>query len=305
MNTMDLIGKTFINQIQKNINSIHQLVNVTNNNVFRIETESQSYIFKIYSNRSWPEDGKVPFIYGKLTENDIPHARLFVFSREDINFPNGYLIEECLPGSTADRLTLSNQETVLLFKKLAVLVSRVHKIELINYGYIGGGEPALWTTFSDCMHDILKDNATSLTVNGFISAEELRQVNKAICTRLKDYDVFPPVLCHGDLSAKNILINLNQIALIDWDDAQSLCWMADIARLTFWMKMNYDEREVAIYRKAFLDCYETTHDKNAFYEIEETLHVWYGLDSLTFFNKGFMCEKIKSLLQDSRNNARI
>lgn len=100
-------------------------------------------------------------------------------------------------------------------------------------------------------------------------------------------------------------MNTNQITLIDWDDAQSLCWMADIARLTFWMKINYEEKEATIYRKAFLDCYETTYDKNAFYEMEDVLHVWYGLDYLTFFIKGTVCEKVKILLQNSRKRCRV
>ena len=269
-----------------------------------IEAESQSYIFKIYS-CGRPESGKISFVYRKLSENNILHPRFFTFSREDENFPNGYSIEECLPGTTADRLTLSEQEKVSLFEKLAVFVSRIHKIELVNYGYIGAGKPAIWTTFSECMHDILKDNAAGLIANGFINAEELRNVNKEICARLKRCDVFPSVLCHGDLSAKNILIHSNQMILIDWDDSQSLCWMADIARLTFWMKMIYSDREAAVYRKAFLDRYETSYDKNAFYEIEDTLHVWYGLDYLTFFKNGAVCEKVKSLLRDSRNKCGI
>jgi len=113
-----------------------------------IEAESQSYIFKIYS-CGRPESGKISFVYRKLSENNILQPRFFTFSREDENFPNGYSIEECLPGTTADRLTLSEQEKVSLFEKLAVFVSRIHKIELINYGYIGAGNPAIWTTFSE------------------------------------------------------------------------------------------------------------------------------------------------------------
>ncbi|HCC51748.1 MAG TPA: hypothetical protein DEQ30_06540, partial [Porphyromonadaceae bacterium] len=217
----------------------------------------------------------------------------------------GYSIEEFLPGTTADRLTLSESQTVLLFEKLAVLVSRVHQIEMINYGYIGGGEPAIWETFSECMYDILNDNAESLVGNGFIEAKDLRIVNNAICERLKCCDILPSVLCHGDLSTKNIMVNSDEIMLIDWDDAHSLCWMADLARLTFWMKINYSERLAAVYRKAFLDRYTTAHNKDAFYELENVLHVWYALDYLTFFTQGEICEKVKTLLYSSRNKCGI
>ena len=29
----------------------------------------------------------------------------------------------------------------------------------------------------------------------------------------------------------------------DWDDAIALNWMADVSRLTFWMKQNYSRQE--------------------------------------------------------------
>jgi len=302
---LSLIQKTFENQIQKSISSIHKMENVPNNHVFKIEAESESYIFKIYSKRNWPEDGKVPFIYRKLDEFHISHAQLFVFDREDENFPNGYLIEQCLPGTTADRLALSKDDTVLLFEKLAALVSRVHQISMINYGYTGGGAPAGWTTFSEFLYDVLTDNSDSLIANGFMETEELQNVNKAIHEKLKHYDVFPSVLCHGDLSEKNILVDTNEITLIDWDDAQSLPWVADITRLTFWMEIHYNEQMAATCKKAFLDCYETVYDKKIYYEMEDALHVWYGLDNLTFFTEGAVCDKVKKLLQDSRNKCGI
>lgn len=106
MNTLDLIKKTFNSQIQQNINTIQHFENVPNNSVFKIETDSQSYIFKIYSSPGWPENGKVPFVYQKLSEYNIPHAQLFVFNRENNNFPNGYLIEECLTGTFRQRIYL-------------------------------------------------------------------------------------------------------------------------------------------------------------------------------------------------------
>lgn len=305
MDNIDLIKRTFENQMRKSVDSIHQFENVPNNKVFKVEADCQSYIFKVYTNRNWPEDGKIPFVYQKLTELNIPHAKLFVFNREDENFPNGYLIEECLKGTTADRLTLSEKEIVSLFEKLAALISQVHTIELTNYGYTGGGEPAIWTTFSECMYDILSSNSSGLIANGFIGNEEFKKVSTAIYERLKYCDIFPSVLCHGDLSAKNILVNSNEITLIDWDDVQSLCWLADIARLTLWMKINYDQRTADACRKAFLDAYETKYYKNVFYEMEDTLHVWYGFDYLTFFTEGTVCEKVKTLLQDSRNRSII
>lgn len=308
MDTIGLITKIFEKSIGKEVYSIQNYNNVLNNQVFKIETKSQPYIFKIYANHGWPEDGKLPFITRKLDEYKIPHAKLFVFNRNNDNFPNGYLIEECLPGVTADRLTLSSDENLRLYEKLAVLVSRVHQIKLKNYGYTGSGT-ADWTTFSEYIYDMFDDCTSTLREQNVIDALKLNTIREKLRDELKDCDRYPSVICHGDLSTKNIIVHSDKITLIDWDDVQSLCWMADIARLTFWMKLNYDNKSADAYRKAFLDCYETDYDKCAFDELEDALHVWYGLDYLNFSvgtpNYQYQYETVKMLLQKSLTNCGI
>ncbi|MCL2079412.1 MAG: aminoglycoside phosphotransferase family protein [Oscillospiraceae bacterium] len=294
-----LIQKTFEEQVGSKIRAIHQFENVQNNSVYKIETDTKPYIFKVYTKRDWPEDGKLPFINQKLNDYKIPHAKMLIFNRDDNSFSNGFLIEECLPGTTADSLCLSKHETMSLFEKLGNLISKIHGIELSGYGYIGNGNPAIWNTFSEFMYDVFNDNSPVIIENGFANESELRKINKTICNKIKCCDIFPPTLCHGDLSLKNVIVHSDKITLIDWDDAQSLCWVADIARLTFWMRLEYGEETAALYKTAFLTQYETMYDRNIFYEVEDILHVWYGFDYLTFFNKGEKCERIKALLHES------
>ena len=293
MDDLNLIIKTFETQTKQQARSIHKYENVLNNRVYRVQTDSRPYIFKVYTNINWPEDGKLPFVSRKLDEINVPHAKIVVFSRDDDHFPNGYLIEECLPGTTADKLALSTGEISEIYRKLAAIMSRVHRIKLIKYGYTGDGSPAIWSTFSECMYDILHDE----TSRDLIDDDELEAIGREIRQRLEVCDKFPSVLCHGDLSAKNILVNANEITLIDWDDAQSLCWMADIARLTLWMKLEYDDAET--YRYAFLENYQTEYGKDIFYELEETLHVWFGLGYLSYFHGRSQerYEKMKAIMR--------
>ncbi|MDR0818353.1 MAG: aminoglycoside phosphotransferase family protein [Oscillospiraceae bacterium] len=302
---IDIIKKTFEAKTHKYVQAIHELENVPNNRVYRIETESCPYIFKIYSSLDWPENGKLAFVAAKLREFDIPVARILVFCRDNDNFPNGYLIEECLPGITADRLTLSAPETLSLFGQLGELMSRVHTIKLTNFGYFGGSGIADWSVFSEFIYNTLSDCTERLIGGGILNPENLEIIRNAVREKLRICDKFPSALCHGDLSTKNALVDSRNITLIDWDDALALCWTADIARMTLWLKLNYDVGTSAAYRKAFLDHYETDCDKNIFDVVEDALHVFYGLDLLNYYAGTPMAEKVRPLVQNALRKCEI
>lgn len=293
---IDIITKVFERNMKQSVRSVHRFENVTNNSVYRIDTELQSYIFKIYKSE-WPEDGKLLFVDKKLTEHNIPHAKIFVYNRENAEFTNGYLIEECLPGTTADMLALSKNQTTQLFKKLGALVSQIHQIKLTRYGYIGGGI-AEWSEFSEFMYNSFDENTNNLLSQNLAKHSEIEAIWGKIHQRLKVCDKYPPVLCHTDLSTKNVLIHEDSITLIDWDDAYSLCWVADIAHLTLWMKQEYGSN-AEVYRTAFLDNYKTEYDKNVFYETEDFLHVRYGLENLNYFIGTPQYDSSKSILKES------
>ncbi len=74
-----------------------------------------------------------------------------------------------------------------------------------------------------------------------------------------------------------------ELSLIDWDDAMAYNWVADIARMTYWMKFHYDEYEYALSRNAFLERYATDNSVRDFDSLETTFHAWIGLDHLDYF----------------------
>lgn len=51
MDNLNLIAKTFEDSIGKEVYFIHKYDNVPNNQVYKIETDSQPFIFKIYARR--------------------------------------------------------------------------------------------------------------------------------------------------------------------------------------------------------------------------------------------------------------
>ena len=297
MYDINTIKSVFEKDMNKNARAVHKFENVENNSVYKIETDSHPYIFKIYNNSDWPEDGKLLLVDRLLTEHGIPHAKIFVYNREKNIFPAGYLIEECLPGVTADRIKLSKNELISIFEKLGALVSQLHKIKMAGYGYTGTGV-ALWSTFSEFMYDSMGDNKANLLAHNITDEEELERIGREFWDRLKVCDKYPPVLCHTDLSTKNILLHNGNIALIDWDDVYSLPWLHDIAELTFWLKREYGN-EAEIYRNAFFNHYEPEHNLSDFYETEPVLHARIGLGGLNHFIGKPQEQKIKNIIKES------
>lgn len=282
------------------IKNIIKVENVTNNTVYSFEAAERQYIVKLYKSRYWPEDGKIPFVYRSLSENKIQCPELIAFNRSDNRFPDGYLIESKIQGITADRLALDTEQEAALYAELAELVSAVHSIPVKNFGYIGSGE-ADYDSMLSFFEDEFDERTAELAEANIFSKAEMHQMRMLLLDMLSRYNDLPPVLCHGDLSKKNIIVrDSGGIALIDWDDAMSYSWMADISRLTFWMKMNYSEQRYGLFRNAFLENYRTEYRLSEFYGFEKAFHIYCALDSLSYFismGDNPMAENVKGFIK--------
>ncbi|MBQ8555528.1 MAG: aminoglycoside phosphotransferase family protein [Clostridia bacterium] len=260
-----------------------RLEGVTNNGVYAFSVGGEGYIFKAYRSPDWPEDGKLPFVNRVLRERRIPCAELIAFRRYDDALGCGWLIERQVPGLAADRAAMDERETVQFYGELGRLVSRVHQIELQRYGYIGSGVPS-HARQVDFYADEWEDRFGVLVREGVFTQASLACLRDRFMTMLTDFADLPPVLCHGDLSLKNVIIQPNgDLALIDWDDATAFCWMADIARMTAWMRMQHDEADMQAYRRAFLAEYQTGYRREDFDRFEAAYHIYTALDNLVYF----------------------
>ena len=135
------------------------------------------------------------------------------------------------------------------------------------------------------MTDFLEDEFEGIDdrLKGIISEKLLKKMKAKVLDTMHDYEDLPSVLCHGDLSKKNVIMRDDgEISLIDWDDAMALNWMADVSRLTFWMKQNYSNQEYSLFRNVFLDHYGATHRKAQFDAFESAYHIYIALDFLIF-----------------------
>ena len=262
---------------------VEKIRSAVNNYVYSFTVTGNDYFLKLYRSKDWPEEGKVPFVYRCLSQSSIPCAALVAYSRDDGIYPNGYLIERRVPGTAADKTQRSREQETLLYARLAELVSAVHGIRIQNFGYIGSG-----TASHGSLTDFLDDEFDGLEgrLKNIIPETQLKKLKEKILDTVRGYGDLPSVLCHGDLSKKNVILrDSGEISLIDWDDAMALNWMADVSRLTFWMKQNYSEQEYMLFRSVFLEHYCTQYRKDQFDAFESAWHIYTALDFLSFAGK--------------------
>ncbi|MDE6421142.1 MAG: aminoglycoside phosphotransferase family protein [Lachnospiraceae bacterium] len=294
--TLETVNQIIKSNFGRCAEEIRKFENVTNNFVYSFTVSDKHYILKLFRSTDWPEDGKVPFVNQLLIQNHIPCAELIAYSRTDPIYPNGYLIEREVQGIAADRQVFDKEQEMELYVKLAELVSSIHNIKIKNYGYIGSGIACYesMTSFFEDEFDRLDNGLKEI-----ISESRFRKMKEKFLGTMRDFEDLPSVLCHGDLSKKNIIVqDHGEILLIDWDDATAFNWMADISRLTFWMKLNYNEQDCVLFRNTFLKHYRTAYRKSEFISFESAFHIYSALDSLLFFISIGDKEMEKRLISD-------
>ncbi|NIK75407.1 thiamine kinase-like enzyme [Paenibacillus castaneae] len=275
--------------LHEKVDYIQKIENVPNNSVYKVLVTNKLYIFKIYKQRDWPEDGKLLFVNHTLIENNIGCAKMIAFDRNDSNLQTGFLIEEYLLGENADHIVFNPKSGKAFYKKFAQLISKIHRIRIENYGYIGTGI-AGYKSFIDFVNDEYDDRANNLINKKLFDEQSLLEIKKTVIEKLRLCESLPSVLCHGDLSTKNVIIDEHgDLTLIDWDDAMSYSWIADVARMTYWMKFHYNAYEYEMYRNTFMEHYSTELNKSEFHTFENTFHIWIGLDHLNYYANTPQC----------------
>jgi hypothetical protein len=277
----DIIKLKAQKALGEKIDNIIRLENVPLNKVWFVSSEGKDYVFKEYVSDECPEKGKIPFVYKKLDEYGIHHARLIEYAEHDEDFPCGYIIEERLPGVSADRLDYTDEQLEKMFAKYAKLTASYHGVKIDGCGYIGSGVPdadTLSRHLSRIFEYELDDNIKPLIESGAITQNEYDRAKEIILYNISAFDCIPSSLTHGDMSLKNIIVYDDELIVIDWDDARALPWICDIARFVIWLKQSYFEAKAMRFKTVFFDNYTDRNGQILFEQAEPYLNLYYILD---------------------------
>ena len=181
---------------------IGKIRNITNNSIYFFTIAGKRYYLKLYRSKNWPEKGKVPFVYQRLSQNHIRSAELIAYNRDNEMYPNGYLIECEIQGTAADKILLDREQEIGLYIKLAELMSSVHSIRIPNYGYIGSGIAS-----HNGMTDFLEDEFEGIDdrLKGIISEKLLKKMKAKVLDTMHDMRTYPRFCAMAICQRKTLL----------------------------------------------------------------------------------------------------
>lgn len=169
---------------------------------------------------------KEQWVLSKVREIGVPTPHVLQVGTEPVSVP--YMVSERVEGQTA----VHHPQRLSIAREMGRLLALIHTIPTSGYG----------TTF-DWSQNILSRNETwasflrdeweidhrlaALEEHGMLREEQSRRLRDLV-DEIAGWDT-PPVLNHGDMRLKNVLVDdAGKItAIIDWEDAQSCpppCW---------------------------------------------------------------------------------
>ncbi|MFL6286038.1 MAG: aminoglycoside phosphotransferase family protein [Pyrinomonadaceae bacterium] len=259
------------------------------NKVFRVETDGRAYAVKVFRDAGWPEARKLPWVESRLTQHDVPHARMIHYTRDASHFTHGFSVCEFVEGENCKGLIREGRLTPEAFcERAASLLRRVHAISAPRFGYIGDGEGM----FDDFVGRLLAcevfDNLRKVD-DGTSLAETLRPRFKGeVEPVLRRFESrFTPALVHADCTPKNGMLDAEgRLIFVDWDEAVAGVAVWDYASLTYWysyMLKDGGARDADGFRDAFFRGYgEIGFDRNELREIEWALHATQAAGELSY-----------------------
>jgi aminoglycoside phosphotransferase (APT) family kinase protein len=296
------------NVLQTNILQASKIAQGEVNHVYKMQTDKQTYIARVFRHAHWPEDGKLPWIETQLTKHTIPHAKTVYYSRENTYFPHGFMLSEYIDGISGSEAILQHHISFEEYhEKLAFLLNQIHQILVDKFGKINNSNGEYDNFIEYRLDDIPAKLDEYMDQNGYT-----KKIEEKILDILTPYESrLKPVLVHADPSLDNTIVTPDKkIILIDWDGALSETWIRDFSWITYWgshlSKFGDLEEQRSKIRQIFNTTYkQTDFSQKEVQDIEKALHILQAADLLQYYYedtkdlKSF--EKTKTKLENFMN----
>jgi aminoglycoside phosphotransferase (APT) family kinase protein len=229
---------------------------------YKITTDKDPLIARIFRERNEPPDGKLEWIEGQLSRHNIPHAKMLYFSREAIYFPYGFMVAQFLEGKDGKKAIMDGDISFEdFFNKLTPLLHQVHTIPTVGFGEIHNGRGEYDTYYDSKIgqYESIRYRLKPLAdIGNSFHDQVLQEVQK-----LQQYkEMFRSVLLHGDPPPGNSIIKPDgEFILIDWDNAKCGSWIDEYTGLAtrgafMWEHELSEEERNKIIQRSFKNHYK-------------------------------------------------
>lgn len=214
------------------VQNVTQLTNGEVNYVFRVKTEKNIFVVRIFRQPSTYAAEKLLWIEEHLSQRGISHAKIIYITPTHPIFKNGWMLQEYVEGVSGWDYMQGTQKLPEFYQKLGQVLAQMHAIPLERFGDInnGKGEHENYIEANErYIHSVLEKLKPVVTLPVDCEAKMVQELGRlrAVESKLK------PVLVHTDANPGNCIVTPEgELVLIDWDNARGLFWVQDLSYLT-------------------------------------------------------------------------
>lgn len=251
--------------------NLSSLQGQTNRN-YRLVLSGKEFHLKVRQHTEFPSFEKLQYINGLLASHGVSYAPIVETVVQHKRFPQGAILFEWIEGRSI--ATLSEYEEFL--PKIIATLKAIHAIQAPYFENKDLGIQA--TSYTDFITAVLRSHAERCKEERLLDTDRATRLVSFLSAIRCGRDV-SPVLVHRDATKSNILLPLGgDPLLIDWDNAEFTAPLAEVARIIFAYRWNFDVHKQNRMLSEYLDTPAGEDEKN----ILDAEYVRNALEGLIF-----------------------
>ncbi|RJR28214.1 aminoglycoside phosphotransferase family protein [Candidatus Microgenomates bacterium] len=284
------IAEAVEDSLKTKVNLFEKIQKGEFNHVYKVTTDKQKVIIRVFRSGEWPEEDKPMWIEERLAGLNIPHAKILFHTRDSKFFPYGFMITEFIEGKNGwDAITNGKITFEEFQKQLSEILTQIHEVKVDKYGLLKGGkgENSSFTKYK--LNKLAKEWEKAKKIENLDQSlyEKSKEIVLETLEKLENRST--PVLIHGDAGPDNSIVTPEgKIILVDWDSAKSSIWFEDYSWMMYWGSHlgSFGPRDERM-KKIFDFSNEITTNANftpdELWQLTKALHIIQAIDLLAYY----------------------